>query len=72
MCVQYAISWTDRVRNEDKLQKSGNRGKTKWIGYIFRWNGLPKHIIQGKIQGNIEQTGRRGRRRKILLDDINP
>jgi len=58
------------VRNEDTLQRSGNRGKTNWIGHIFRWNGLPKHIIQGKIQGGIEETGRRGRRRKNLLDYI--
>jgi hypothetical protein len=58
------------VRNEDTLQRSGNRGKTNWIGHIFPWNGLPKHIIQGKLQGRIEETGRWGRRRKNLLDDI--
>jgi len=54
------------VRNEGTLQRSGKRGKTNWISHIFRWNGLPKHVIQGKI----EEKGRRGRRCKNLLDDI--
>jgi hypothetical protein len=29
-----------------------------------------KHIIEGKIEGKIEVMGRRGRRRKQLLDDL--
>jgi hypothetical protein len=29
-----------------------------------------KHVIEGKLQGRIEMTGRRGRRRKQLLDDL--
>jgi len=28
-----------------------------------------KDIIEGKIEGRIEVTGRRGRRRKQLMDD---
>jgi hypothetical protein len=31
---------------------------------------LVKHDIEGKIEGMIEVTGRRGRRRKQLLDDL--
>jgi hypothetical protein len=27
-------------------------------------------VIEGKLEGRIEMTGRRGRRRKQLLDDI--
>jgi hypothetical protein len=27
-------------------------------------------VIEGKIEGRIEMTGRRGRRRKQLLDDL--
>jgi hypothetical protein len=37
-----------------------------WIGYILRRNCHLKHVIEG----NIEVTGRRGRRRKQLLDDF--
>jgi len=33
-------------------------------------NSLLKHITEDKIKGRIEVTGRRGRRRKQLLDDL--
>jgi hypothetical protein len=36
----------------------------------LRRNCLLKHIIEGKIEGRIEVGGRRGRRRKQLLDDL--
>jgi len=29
-----------------------------------------KHVIRGKIEGKLESTGIRGRRRKQLLDDL--
>jgi hypothetical protein len=29
-----------------------------------------KRVIEGKIKGGIEVTGRRGRRRRKLLDDL--
>jgi hypothetical protein len=29
-----------------------------------------KHVIEGKLEGRIEMTGRRERRRKQLLDDL--
>jgi hypothetical protein len=29
-----------------------------------------KHVIEGKLEGRIEMTGRRGRRRKQQLDDL--
>jgi hypothetical protein len=29
-----------------------------------------KHVIEGKIDGRINMTGRRGTRRKHLLDDL--
>jgi len=45
-----------------------NRGKANWIGHIR--NYLLKHVIDGKIEGRIEVTGRRGRRREQLLDDV--
>jgi hypothetical protein len=33
-------------------------------------NCLPKHVIEGKIEGRIEVMGRRGRRCKQLLDEL--
>jgi hypothetical protein len=32
--------------------------------------GLLRQVIEGKINGGIEVTGRRGRRRRKLLDDL--
>jgi hypothetical protein len=74
------ISWTDRVRNEDvlhRVKEEGNilhtlkRRKANWIGHIVRRNCLLKqHVIEGKLEGRIEMTGRRGRRHKQLLDGL--
>jgi hypothetical protein len=73
------IGWTDRVRNEEVLHRvkeernilhTINRRKANWIGYILRRNCLLKHVIEGKLEGRIEMTERRGRRRKQLLDDL--
>ena len=44
--------------------------KINWIGHILRRNCLLKHVFGGKIQRKIEETGRLGRRRKQLLDDL--
>jgi hypothetical protein len=73
------ISWTDRVRNEEVLHRvKEDRNivhtikirKANWIGHILRRNCLVKHVIEGKLEGRLEMTGRRGRRRKQLLDDL--
>jgi len=44
--------------------------KAKWIGHILRRNCILQRVIEGKIKGGIEVTGRRGRRRRKLLDDL--
>jgi hypothetical protein len=71
--------WTDHVRNvEVLLTVSDQRNilhqvkkrKTNWIGHILRRNCLLKQVIEGKIQGRVEVTRRRGRRRKKLLDNL--
>jgi hypothetical protein len=71
------ISWTDRVRNEEVLRRvkeernivhTIKRRKANWIGHILRRNCLLKYMIEGKLEGRIEMTGRRERRRKRLLD----
>jgi hypothetical protein len=73
------ISWANRVRNEEVLHRVKDernivhtikRRKANWIGHILRRNCLPKHVIEGKLEGRIEMTGRRGRRRKQQLDDL--
>jgi hypothetical protein len=33
-------------------------------------NCLLKHVIEGNVEGRIEVTGRRGKRRKQLLNDL--
>jgi hypothetical protein len=73
------ISWTDHVRNEDVLLRvKENRNilheirkwKTNWIGQILRRHCLLQRVTEGKIKGGIEVTGRQGRRRRKLLDDL--
>jgi hypothetical protein len=73
------ISWTDHVRNEDVLLRVKeqrnilheiSKRKANWIGHILRRNCLLQHVINRKIKGGIEVIGRRGRRRRKLLDDL--
>jgi hypothetical protein len=44
--------------------------KASWIGHILRTNCLLQRVTEGKIQGGIEVTGRRGKRRRKLLNDL--
>jgi len=73
------ISWTDHVRNEDVLLRVKEKRnilheirkrKVNWIGHILRRNCLLQRVIEGKMKGGIEVTGRRGRRHRNLLDDL--
>jgi hypothetical protein len=41
-----------------------------WIGHILYRNCLLRQVIEGKIKEGIEMAGRRGRRRRKLLDDL--
>ena len=74
------ISWTDHVRSEDvllRVKEQRNilheirKGKANWIGHILRRNCLLQRVIEGKMKGGIEATGRRGRRHRKILDDLN-
>jgi hypothetical protein len=58
------------VKDDRNILHTIKRRKANWIGHILRRSSLIKHVIQGKIEGNAELTGRRGRRRKQLLDDL--
>jgi hypothetical protein len=73
------IGWTDRKGNEEVLQivkeeryviHTIQGRKASSTGHIMRRRGLLNHINEGKIEGRIEVTGRRGRRRRQLLDEI--
>jgi hypothetical protein len=73
------IRWADRVGNEKVLLgvmekrntlHTTKRGKANWIGHILCRNSLLKHVIEGKVEGRIQVAGRRGKRRKQLLDDL--
>ena len=73
------ISWTHHVRNEEvllRVKKQRNilheisKRKANRIGHILRRNCLRQRVIKGKMKGGIEVTGRQGRRRKKLLDDV--
>jgi len=73
------IIWTDYVRDEEvllRVKKQRNilheirKRKVNWIGHILRRNCLLQRVIEGKIKRGIEVTGRRGRKRRKLLDDL--
>jgi hypothetical protein len=59
-----------RVKEERNILHTIKRRKANWIGHILRKNCLLKHVIEGKLEGMIEMTERRGRRHKQLLDDL--
>jgi len=72
-------SWTDDVRNEEVLLRVKERRnilheirkrKANWIGHILRRNCLLQRVVEGMIKGGIEVAGRRGRRRRKLLDNL--
>jgi hypothetical protein len=73
------IIWTKYVRNKEVLlsvKEQRNilheisKPKANWLGHILRRNRLLQRVIKGKIKAWIEVTGRRGRRRKKLLDSL--
>jgi hypothetical protein len=59
-----------RVKVERNIVHTLKRSKANWIGHVLRRNCFVKHVNEGKIEGGIGVTGRRGRRRKQLLDDL--
>ena len=47
------------------------RRKADWIGHILCGNCLLKHFTEEKVERKIDVKGRRRRRCKHLLDDVN-
>jgi hypothetical protein len=63
--INLEISWTDRVINEEVLQRVKERGTSyikrtgdKCIGHFLRNSCLLKHVGDGEIDGRIEVKGR--------------
>jgi hypothetical protein len=59
-----------RVKEQRNILHEIFKRKANWIGHLLRRNCLLQRVIEGKIKGEIEVTGRRGRRRRKLLDDL--
>jgi hypothetical protein len=59
-----------RVKEQRNILHEISKRKAKWVCHILRRNCLLWQVIEGKIKGGIEVTGRRGRRRRKLLDDL--
>jgi len=47
-----------------------SKRKANWIRQILHRNCLLQRVIKGKIKRGVEVTGRRGRRRRKLMDDF--
>jgi len=59
-----------RVKEQRNILREIRKGKANWIAHILRRNCLLQRVIEGKIRGWIEVTGRQGRRRRKLFDDL--
>jgi len=59
-----------RVKEQRNILHEIRKLKANWIGHILHSNCLLQRVIEEKIQGGIEVTGRRGIRRRKLLDDL--
>jgi len=59
-----------RVEEQRNILHEISKLKTNWISHVLRRNWLLQRVIEGKIKGGIEVTGRWGRRRRKLLDNL--
>jgi hypothetical protein len=58
------------VKEESPALRIRKIRECDWIGHVWCRNCFLKHVIGGKIKGRIGVNGRRGRRGKQLLDDL--
>jgi len=77
MCHEPLVPWISTryfyfstVKEQRNILHEIRKRKANWIGHILHRNCLLQRVIEGKIQGRLEVTGRRGRRRTKLLDDL--
>jgi hypothetical protein len=59
-----------KVKEQRNILHEIRKWKVNWIGYILCRNCLLRQVIEGKVKGGTEVTGRRGRVRRKLLDDL--
>jgi len=59
-----------RVKERRNILHEINKRKVNLIGHIMHRNCLLQQVTEGKITGGIEVTGRQGRRRRKLLDEL--
>jgi hypothetical protein len=59
-----------RVVEERNIIQTEKRRKANWIGHILFTTCLIKQVTEGKIAGTLEITGKGGKTRKQLLDDL--
>jgi hypothetical protein len=58
-----------RVKEQRNILHEISKQKANWIGHVLLRNCLLQQVIEGKTKGGTEVTGRRGKRRRKLLDD---
>ena len=58
------------VKEQRNILHEVSKRKANLIGQFLRRNCLLQRVIEGKIKGGIEVTGRQGRRRRKLLDGL--
>jgi hypothetical protein len=58
------------VNEERNILYTVTRRKANWVSYFLRKNCLPKHVTEVKVEGRIEVSERRRRRRKQELYDL--
>jgi hypothetical protein len=59
-----------RVKEQRNILNEISKQKANWIGQVLCRNCLLRQVIEGNIKGGIEETGRRERRRRKLLDEF--
>jgi chorismate mutase len=59
-----------RVKEQRNILHEIRKRKANCIGHILRRNCLLQRVTEGKMQGDIEVTGRQGRICRKLLDDL--
>ena len=59
-----------RVNEQRNILHEISKRKANWIGHILRRNCLLQQVNEGEIKEGIEVTGRRGGRRRTLLEDL--
>jgi hypothetical protein len=53
-----------RVKEQRNILNEISKRNANWIGHILRRICLLRQVIEERIKGGIEVTGRRGRRRR--------